>query len=60
VVTDTAGLSTLVAVMVYVPATAGAVHTLPAKVPLLAFQVSVFVSPPLAVAAKVAGPGAKD
>jgi len=42
-----------------VPATAGAVQTSPENVPLEAVQVRLLVSPPVAVAIKVAGPGAK-
>src|ERR1700689_201385 len=56
--TDTAGLSTLVAVIVYVPTTLGEVHTLPLKIPEEALQVSLFVTPPVAVAAKLTSPGA--
>jgi hypothetical protein len=58
VVTITAGLSTLVAVIVYVPAVFGDVHTFPANVPELAFHVTVFVNPPVAVVAKLTWPGA--
>ena len=58
VVTKTEGSSTLVAVIVYVPTVAGAVHTFPLKVPALAFHVSPFVTPPLAVALKLTCPGA--
>jgi hypothetical protein len=41
------------------PATAGAVQTFPANVPLEALQVRPSDIPPEAVAIKVAGPGAK-
>ncbi len=58
VVTTTAGLSTLVAVIVYVPAVFGDVQTFPTNVPELAFQVTVFVNPPVAVVAKLTKPGA--
>jgi hypothetical protein len=58
VVTNTDGLSTLVAVIVYVPATFGEVHTFPTKVPALAVHVTPFVSPPVAVLENVTWPGA--
>jgi hypothetical protein len=56
--TETEGSSTLVAVMVYVPATLGGVHAFPLKVPPLAVQVSPFVAPPVATAVKPVWPGA--
>ena len=58
VVTKTDGSSTLVAVMVYVPAVLGEVHTLSANEPLEAVHVRVSVTPPLAVALKLCLPGA--
>jgi hypothetical protein len=58
VVTNTDGSSTLVAVIVYVPTTAGGVHTFPLKLPPLAVQVRPLVTPPEAVALKLICPGA--
>jgi len=58
VVTNTDGLSTLVAVIVYVPTTFGDVHTFPANVPALAVHVTPLVSPPVAVLENVTRPGA--
>jgi hypothetical protein len=49
VVTETEVSSTLVAVIVYVPATVGGVQTFPLKVPALALHVIPSVAPPLAV-----------
>jgi hypothetical protein len=56
--TETEGSSTLVAVMVYVPATFGDVHMFPLKVPTLAVQVRPSVAPPVATAVKPTRPGA--
>jgi hypothetical protein len=58
VVTDTAGLSTLVAVMVYVPTAVGEIHKFPANVPALAVHFTSFVNPPVAVLENVIAPGA--
>ena len=58
VVTNTAGLSTLVAVIVYVPTTFGEVHTFPTNVPALAIHVTLFVKPPVAVLKNAIAPGA--
>ena len=56
---DTDDSSALVAVMVYVPAVLGEVHTPPAvMVPPLAVQVIPSVGPSVAVAMKVCVPGA--
>jgi hypothetical protein len=57
VVTTTDGLSTLVAVIVKVPAAFGEVHTLPANVPPLAVQVTPFVSPPVSLLENTTWPG---
>jgi hypothetical protein len=58
VVTEIDGLSTLVAVIVYVPAAFGEVHTFPANVPALAVHVTPLVKPPVAVLENATLPGA--
>jgi hypothetical protein len=58
VVTEIDGLSTLVAVIVYVPTAFGEVHTFPTNVPALAVHVTPFVNPPVAVLENVTCPGA--
>ena len=58
VVTEIAGLSTLVAVIVYVPTAFGEVHTFPTNVPALAVHFTSFVNPPVAVLENVIAPGA--
>jgi hypothetical protein len=58
VVTEIAGLSTLVAVIVYVPTVFGEIHKFPANVPALAVHFTSFVKPPVAVLENVTAPGA--
>jgi len=48
--TETEGSSTLVAVIVYVPVVFGVVHTFPLNDPPVADHVTLFVTPPVAVA----------
>jgi hypothetical protein len=51
-------LSTLVAVIVYVPTVVGEVHAFPTNVPALAVHFTSFVKPPVAVLENVIAPGA--